>query len=73
MLIFPYERALKLVDLLIDEPEGTTQQLGTYERSALAEVGNLCGSFFQCSSLYGWDGSTPHSLNSYGRHGSGYS
>lgn len=46
MLIFPYERVLKLVDLLIGEPEGTTQQLGTYERSALAEVGNLCGSFF---------------------------
>jgi len=46
MLIFPYERALKLVDLLIGEPEGTTQELGSYERSALAEVGNLCGAFF---------------------------
>ena len=46
MLIFPYERALKLVDLLIGEPEGTTQLLGSYERSALAEVGNLCGAFF---------------------------
>ena len=46
MLIFPYERALKLVDLLIGMPEGTTQQLGSYERSALAEVGNLCGAFF---------------------------
>ncbi|MEI7987787.1 MAG: chemotaxis protein CheC [Chloroflexota bacterium] len=46
MLVFPYERALKLVDLLIDEPEGTTQHLGAYERSALAEVGNLTGSFF---------------------------
>jgi len=46
MLIFPYDRALKLVDLLIGEPEGTTQSLGSYERSALAEVGNLCGSFF---------------------------
>ncbi len=46
MLIFPYERALKLVDLLLDQPEGTTQQLGSYERSALAEVGNLTGSFF---------------------------
>ncbi len=46
MLIFPYEKALQLVDLLLDEPEGTTQQLGPYERSALAEVGNLSGSFF---------------------------
>jgi chemotaxis protein CheC len=46
MLVFPYERALKLVDLLIDEPEGTTKSLGPYERSALAEVGNLTGSFF---------------------------
>ncbi len=46
MLVFPYERALKLVDLLIDEPEGTTKTLGSFERSALAEVGNLTGSFF---------------------------
>lgn len=46
MLVFPYDRALKLVDLLLDEPEGTTKQLGAYERSALAEVGNLTGSFF---------------------------
>jgi len=46
MLIFPYERALKLVDLLIDVPDGTTQHLGSYERSALAEVGNLTGTFF---------------------------
>lgn len=46
MLIFPYERALKLVDLLLDQPEGTTQQMGAFERSALAEVGNLTGSFF---------------------------
>ncbi len=46
MLIFPYEKALQLVDLLLDEPEGTTQQLGAMERSALAEVGNLTGSFF---------------------------
>jgi chemotaxis protein CheC len=46
MLVFPYEKALKLVDLLVDEPEGTTKHLGAYERSALAEVGNLTGSFF---------------------------
>ena len=62
MPIFPYERALKLVDLLIGEPEGTTQQLGSYERSALAVVGNLCGAFFlnAVASLVGMEArSTP--------------
>jgi chemotaxis protein CheC len=30
----------------MDLPPGTTEQLGTLERSALGELGNLCGSFF---------------------------
>lgn len=46
MLIMPHDKALELVDLLMELPPGTTDQLGKLERSALAEVGNLTGSFF---------------------------
>lgn len=46
MLIIPYGKALELVDLVLKEPIGTTQTLGSLERSALAEVGNLTSSFF---------------------------
>jgi chemotaxis protein CheC len=46
LLIMPYDKALEMVDLLMDEPVGTTQKLGSLERSALAEVGNLTGTFF---------------------------
>lgn len=46
MLVIPYHKALELVDLLMEQPAGTTTELGTLERSALAEVGNLTGSFF---------------------------
>jgi chemotaxis protein CheC len=74
MLIFLYEQTLKLVDLPIGEPEGTTQQLGSYERSALAEVGNLCGAFFpQRRGLFGRDGSSSYASGRYGQHGGGYS
>jgi|UniRef100_A0A7C4KJB9 chemotaxis protein CheC len=46
MLIIPYQKGLELVDLLMDVPAGTTKQLGSLERSALGEVGNLTGTFF---------------------------
>jgi chemotaxis protein CheC len=46
MMIVPHQKALELVDLLMDLPAGTTQQLGSLERSALGELGNLCGTFF---------------------------
>jgi chemotaxis protein CheC len=46
MLVVPYAKALELADLLMELPPGTTRQLGPLERSALAEVGNLTGSFF---------------------------
>jgi chemotaxis protein CheC len=46
MLVFPYEKSLEMVDMLMELPKGTTQQLGSLERSALAEVGNLTASFF---------------------------
>lgn len=46
MMIVPYPKALELADLLMSLPQGTTQHLGSLERSALGELGNLCGSFF---------------------------
>lgn len=46
MLIIPFQKALQLVDLMMGVPEGTTDQLGSLERSALGELGNICGSFF---------------------------
>jgi chemotaxis protein CheC len=46
MMIVPYNKALELVDLLLDEPPGTTTRLDSFERSALAEVGNQTGTFF---------------------------
>ena len=49
MLIIPYQKALELVDLLMEQPEGTTKQIGHHERSALGEVGNLTATFFMNS------------------------
>ncbi len=46
MLILPYLDAIRLVDMLLDQPDGTTKELGSLERSALAEVGNLTASYF---------------------------
>jgi chemotaxis protein CheC len=46
MMIIPHQKALELTDLLMELPSGTTQHLGPLERSALGELGNLCGSFF---------------------------
>ncbi len=46
MMVIPYSKALELADLTMGEPPGTTSELGPMERSALAELGNLTGSFF---------------------------
>lgn len=46
MLVIPYEKAMEMVDMLMEVPVGTTQELGSLERSALAEVGNLTAAFF---------------------------
>jgi chemotaxis protein CheC len=46
MLIVPLEKAYELVDMLMEQPLGTTTELGSMERSALAEVGNLTAAFF---------------------------
>jgi chemotaxis protein CheC len=46
MLVIPYLKALELVDMLMEVSPGTTSELGSLERSALAEVGNLTTAFF---------------------------
>ena len=46
MMVVPYHYALELVDMMMGYTPGTTQHLGTLERSALAELGNLTGTFF---------------------------
>lgn len=46
MMIIPHQKALELVDLLMGLEKGTTKHLGSLERSALGELGNLCGTFF---------------------------
>lgn len=46
MLLWSYDEALNLVDLLMENPAGTTTSIGDMEQSALKEVGNMVGSFF---------------------------
>lgn len=46
MLVLAYTKSLELVDLMMGQATGTTQTLGRIERSALAELGNLTGTFF---------------------------
>ena len=46
MLILPITNALEFIDLMLMEPLGTTQELDAMGRSALAEIGNMVGSFF---------------------------
>ena len=46
MMIIPHQKALELGDLLMGLEKGTTKHLGSLERSALGELGNLCGTFF---------------------------
>jgi chemotaxis protein CheC len=49
MMVIPQQRAFELVDLLMDQPAGTTKSFTSLERSALAEVGNLTATFFMNS------------------------
>lgn len=46
MLAFQPEIAFGLVDMAMDLPSGSTQDLGEMERSVLGEMGNIVGSFF---------------------------
>lgn len=44
MLLFGTESALRVVDLLLDQPPGSQRDLDEIACSALAEAGNICGS-----------------------------
>ncbi len=46
LLILPVTCALRLADLLMNEPLGTATYLGEMERSVLAEIGNMAVSSF---------------------------
>ena len=46
MLMYDPKMAYGFVDLLMGQPEGTTQALGEMESSALGELGNITGSSF---------------------------
>jgi chemotaxis protein CheC len=57
LMAFSESMALGLVDMLLGEPEGTTVELGEMEISALAEAGNVAGSFF-LTTIADWAGLT---------------
>ncbi|MGQ9674947.1 MAG: CheY-P-specific phosphatase CheC [Chloroflexota bacterium] len=46
LFAMPLAAALALVDELLEQPQGTAQSFDEMAESALAEVGNLTGSFF---------------------------
>ena len=45
-LVYPPKTAMSLVDLLMGEEPGTTQEITEMEASALGEMGNIMGSFY---------------------------
>ena len=55
LMAYSESMALGLVDMLMDQPEGTTTELGDLEVSALAEAGNVAGSFF-LTTIADWAG-----------------
>src|SRR3954454_12143923 len=57
LMAFSESMALGLVDMLLDQPVGTTTDLGEMEISALAEAGNVAGSFF-LTTIADWAGLT---------------
>lgn len=46
MLLFTEDSARRVVDILFDNPPGTTAELDPLAMSALAEAANICGSHF---------------------------
>src|SRR4051812_1390071 len=57
LMAYSESMAMSLVDMLMGEPEGTTTELGELEISALAEAGNVAGSFF-LTTIADWSGMT---------------
>ncbi len=46
LLMYDPRMAFQLVDLQLDLPPGSTQELGEMERCALGDIGNITGTFF---------------------------
>ena len=46
IIVYPPRTAYDLIDMLMDNPPGSTQELGEMEQSVLGEVGNVMGSQF---------------------------
>ena len=46
VVIYHPKTAFELIDMLLEEPQGTTCELGEMEQSVLGEMGNVFGSFF---------------------------
>jgi chemotaxis protein CheC len=46
LLTFDPKIAFELIDMALDIPQDSTQQLGEMERSVLGEMGNIVGAFF---------------------------
>lgn len=46
LLVFPYESAVQLVDMLMGQPLGTTTQIDEMTQSVLQEVGNIVTSSY---------------------------
>jgi chemotaxis protein CheC len=46
MLAFHPDIAYELVDMIMGQPKGSTNNIGELERSAIGEVGNVVGAFF---------------------------
>jgi chemotaxis protein CheC len=57
LMAFSEMMAFGLCDMLIGQPEGTTTELGDLEISALAESGNVAGSYF-LTTFADWSGLT---------------
>ncbi len=53
LLTFPVETALQLVDIMMQQPEGTATELGELEQSCLQETGNIVSSAY-ANSLAKW-------------------
>jgi len=46
ILVLPYPKAIELAALLLEVPQNSIKTLGSLERSALGEMGNMTGTFF---------------------------
>jgi len=59
LMAFSESMALGLVDMLLGQPEGETTELDELEISALAEAGNVAGSYF-LTTIADWSGHILH-------------